>query len=538
LGALFRAGVVSLAAMVVILCGCGGGGGAGQQEFTEQDAAAIQATSENISTTVGGSFDPDDPQGSLGQIANTVRTMPRVASVDVTDRMMTVQYQGQLTEIWTVESEYRPPVGVQDAVVATAHVPVELQEVVGRRQAIVMHTGVWWEAEFWLVNYALDQMCTSLRQCGFADPVKLTGDGASVDVFKGLHAYGVVVIITHGNADNDHCYMRTGDIVSEAERLQYYDDWKACRLKPGTSILPDSVGTTRWVVTEKFFDKYYTERGHTFDHALFYNGQCKGFANNAMYQALDRAGVGCYLGWTQTQNVSPWSAAALLAEMTDGDTVAQAYNNLPANRRRDGSAILKYETGGTLQIVDPSHVTPETLWATGYYTGHVADCELYNGSSQVVRVVIAPGTCLDNPEADEQDIVVIRELDMSVSPQQWMSVPLYGCCINLDKSPPSAYQVLHIAQNQRPDLLSLGGAIARENASDSVAQDAVWVLTDDSPPDSGNYSAVWNLFLAAGLSPYDYDGFWYTYSSSVSSRKRKASSTLGREFGNALYPLH
>jgi len=73
-----RAAIGGILLRMLILSGCGGGGGAPPRQLTEEEAQGMLATSGGVAQAVLGTFDPEDPEGSLRQIARNVGSMPNV----------------------------------------------------------------------------------------------------------------------------------------------------------------------------------------------------------------------------------------------------------------------------------------------------------------------------------------------------------------------------------------------------------------------------------------------------------------------------
>lgn len=159
-------------------------------------------------------------------------------------------------------------------------------------------------------------------------------------------------------------------------------------------------------------------------------------------------------------------------------------------------------------ITEPGTTFRIELIATGEYYGHVADFKAENLTNESQVAMIYPGMSFRNENADRQDLTVIRSLTLPLSPKEMRTVAVRGVCINLDKPAPNYGDRFIPFAEQREDLRSLCEAIERLNAPDDVAQDAVWVITDNEPP--LDRDAVTRLFIAAGLNPDHYEALQRT----------------------------
>jgi len=184
-----------------------------------------------------------------------------------------------------------------------------------------------------------------------------------------------------------------------------------------------------------------------------------------------------------------------------------------------GSVILEEDGSyAGLGLVDEA-TTPYDLTATGQVAGHIADLEITNTTSSPVEVTTIPGMVFDNANADEQDMVVIERVSITLAPGESATINVEGCCINLHLAAPAPEANFSLGAQERPDLLALSYAVHYTNASEWAAQDAVWLLTDDAPP--WDVDAVRDLLLAAGLDPADYPALSGPLPESLSPKRAK-----------------
>ena len=157
--------------------------------------------------------------------------------------------------------------------------------------------------------------------------------------------------------------------------------------------------------------------------------------------------------------------------------------------------------------------------ATGSITGHVADCQVHNNASSSARTKYLAGTILEPVGADVQRIVLISNVELTVPASQTLTASVHGCCANLDRPGPDYGDIFVVGSTQRDELIAVTYTAYVRDTADYIVQQAVWVITDDSPP--YDWQEVYDLFIAAGLNPDDYPAM-STYSvGSTSPRPRK-----------------
>lgn len=152
----------------------------------------------------------------------------------------------------------------------------------------------------------------------------------------------------------------------------------------------------------------------------------------------------------------------------------------------------------------PSGVETELI-ATGEWRGHVADLWVRNRTHQTQLILLYPGIAFRNVTSfDRQDVTLIKTVSRALAPREETRIPVRGACLHLHKPPPRSGDRFVPDVEQRPDMVALGRAIDRFNPDESVAQEAIWVITDNDPPSSHNRREVRRLFILAGLNPDNY----------------------------------
>lgn len=206
--------------------------------------------------------------------------------------------------------------------------------------------------------------------------------------------------------------------------------------------------------------------------------------------------------------ISPEAAAALGIVVGLGTTVFSAANvgicaRFFATYPRT-AVIPVQDVPSPISIVYPGSRLRASAFATGSISGHVADVQLENLTSNRVTGIVSPGTSFQNTDSDRQGLTVIKEVRVRLDVGETYTAEVQGVCISLHKSPPQQGNELTPYDEQRSDLVALCKAIQDLGTDPSVANQAVWVITDDEEPSSSSLASVIDLFVAAQLQPGRY----------------------------------
>ncbi|RKX58463.1 MAG: hypothetical protein DRP29_06540, partial [Thermodesulfobacteriota bacterium] len=160
------------------------------------------------------------------------------------------------------------------------------------------------------------------------------------------------------------------------------------------------------------------------------------------------------------------------------------------------SSVLK-------EAINPEEVEIRII-GTGEFTGYVADLIAKNKTNDSKYIVIYPGITLKNfTSSERQDLTITKTLHARIEPGEEIVMTITGMCIHLYKDAPEVGDYFAATEEQRQDLIMLGRAIDEYNPSEYVAQEAIWVITDNEPPYF--YEEVRRLFILAGLDPDNYE---------------------------------
>jgi len=201
---------------------------------------------------------------------------------------------------------------------------------------------------------------------------------------------------------------------------------------------------------------------------------------------------------------------------TEENIVAELANYLDITRDYDISThpefprYVEIEAGKTGDVHDTAPGIEYEILANGETaTGDVGDITVTNNSDLQYRLVIVPGTTMENSNQDHQDLTVIDTTVVIVDPGETKSAPVFGACVHRHKAGPQEGDILSPFREQRRDLVAVCIVIDQTDIPLGIGQDAIWVITDDHPPKPNNLEKVRQVFLAAGLDPDDYEPLRY-----------------------------
>jgi len=325
----------ALVVPLVLLAGCNSPTYTNNEEQPNppvDDPQARAVEQEEIAADVGDTIAANINWGNLqGSLAALVPILEqelgdRVADVESGNDFITVVHTGGTRETWF----YNPLFVKPDAAPVQARAAVGTKAVVGSQNAVVMDVLANDPVFAAQHGAVLGAIRAELAAMGF-NVQRVDGASANINSFKQLGGAGAVFIITHGLAISNHYYLQTGEAVSVANRIAYTNDWNGGLLRPSHVIYQSQSGTGvaagTWMVSELFFNREYN--AGAFPGSLFYNGACQGATNTALSTVLENKGVACYIGWSQSQGISPWHAHALFGMMSDGSDVSAAMGLVP-----------------------------------------------------------------------------------------------------------------------------------------------------------------------------------------------------------------
>ena len=348
---------LALAGLIGLLAaGCGGGGGGGTSGGTptppgptEEKAQAMAAKDTQVAEVVDAAFFAADSQSDLQALEQQVEAIPGVSDAMTDGDMFVVQYDDGGTHVWmSSPTPDESSAGRQGFRVPDAAELPQMRTLFrtpnSTRAAVVNALRA--DPGFDGADRALEQAAASLRTAGY-EVDEINDAAAGIDFFKNdLDSYGVIIILGHGGAGSflgNYVKMQTGqEYAGAVDYYTYFWDYTLGRMSKvtiawGSGDERDTQTRTFWGIDDDFINHYYGDDDSTLPDSIVYNCGCQGLKNDAMAKAFVDSGAAVYLGWTETQGRSPYTAQVLFADMEDGDDVGAAFNNLSSHYRNDNT---------------------------------------------------------------------------------------------------------------------------------------------------------------------------------------------------------
>jgi len=347
---------MALAAAILCVAGCGGG----NNPPPGPDVAQMQQVAADADRIITQNIDYDDLAQSIQDTVDVLAEQigGQVSSFEWGPDHITILHPNFARETWFFNPQFTGP-DVTDVQIA----PATAKAIVGNQNAIVMDTLANVPVFAAQHTEVLAAIRAQLDALGFTVQ-QIDGVSADIEAFKNFDDAGVVFLLTHGLAVLDDYFLETGEPVTLVNRATYMQDWEDDIIRPSHALYEGDPGVAgaRWLVSDAFFNREYS--AGNFPGTLFYNAASQGTTNSALSSILEAKGVACYIGWSQSQDISPWHAQALFGLMSDGSTVSAAMPRVPEALRQwlTPPAVPQLGAGSdgscTLVEANASAVTP------------------------------------------------------------------------------------------------------------------------------------------------------------------------------------
>ena len=166
---------------------------------------------------------------------------------------------------------------------------------------------------------SLDALSTNLN----IDFSKTYNSLASVEAFKSLDNYNLVVIHTHGGVFKDQVINLTGTLATSKNIKKYQADLRA---NPARLMIVSAEGQSWLAVTPAFIAHYNT----SFPNSIVYGGFCDSLVNHSMADAYLDNGAQTYFGFSNTVRSiynDHIGSEVFRSLITDVSTTGQAFKN-------------------------------------------------------------------------------------------------------------------------------------------------------------------------------------------------------------------
>ncbi|HCH59395.1 MAG TPA: hypothetical protein DEV73_02140 [Candidatus Zambryskibacteria bacterium] len=171
-------------------------------------------------------------------------------------------------------------------------------EQVGSKRAVIISPFFYTDEADDIETLLKNSLCPKYEVDIFADP------NGTVEVFKNLHKYGIIVITSHGdtyytgilslwqkkfkwNFIGGQVTISTNSILTDSNKANYEEDLKLGRL----CVFPSG----RLGILPSFITHY----NANFPQSLVYVGSCRSTYNGSMYNAFLNSGAKTYYGFTE-----------------------------------------------------------------------------------------------------------------------------------------------------------------------------------------------------------------------------------------------
>ena len=114
--------------------------------------------------------------------------------------------------------------------------------------------------------------------------------------------------------------------------------------------------------------------------------------------------------------------------------------------------------------------------------GHGENCILItmkNLTANDTMIRIESGRRLDTDDSTKQDILVVRENLIALAPREEKKVAVYGFCCQASKGSPKRDEKFSIGHMADSPLVKVANYLFKNLINSSVAQNAIWVVSDN-----------------------------------------------------------
>ncbi len=350
---------ILLSLFINILTGCDGGTGSGPiiPGLTPSVVTMQDITETEVIDPIGeNAINSDDPN-AFRYAANQIKNLDCVKAVYADEDEMLVEYDWGGTEIWMDQPDFQENRSARgDVSPISSEYGNSLLKAVGNKYAVI-YDSTYDDPGFAYDKPYLDDVEKDLKATGFT-VVSKHGSLASVDSFKEVKDYGVILYTGHGGLDDElasgaYYSIMTGEPYSKPDTSSTkFEDWKNKRIESMTvdwGKTGSKTTKTFWAVTNKYFDYHKTN----LSNSLFFNLACEGMKPSSkvtihpMAESLINLGAGVYLGWTKNVSSTGSVANSFIKQMCTGLTVGEVYNKGWENDPSDGGVLKYYPENST-----------------------------------------------------------------------------------------------------------------------------------------------------------------------------------------------
>lgn len=167
----------------------------------------------------------------------------------------------------------------------------------------------------------------------------------------------------------------------------------------------------------------------------------------------------------------------------------------------------------TLQALLDSNMVSASGVGLGDYQGYCVELSLKNNTSNTLSFYIEPGRKLICSDSSMQDILIVKRLEVQLSPSQSVKKQVYGFCCRAHRSSPRKGIPFLIGKMAEKELVAVAEYISKvDSLPIQKMQDVIWSISDNRTltinPKEENADVRGLVLLAAHEKKIEYP--WYT----------------------------
>lgn len=116
----------------------------------------------------------------------------------------------------------------------------------------------------------------------------------------------------------------------------------------------------------------------------------------------------------------------------------------------------------------------------GGYQGNCIAMQMNSLLNDSLIIFVEAGRRLDSKDSSQQDILVVRDMFVTLPPNQKKLVDVTGFCCQAHNGAPGVNSVFLVGLLAEKNLLSLGRYLNTAKLSDNSIQNAVWCISDNN----------------------------------------------------------
>ena len=133
---------------------------------------------------------------------------------------------------------------------------------------------------------------------------------------------------------------------------------------------------------------------------------------------------------------------------------------------------------GSIETLATQGLVHVNITGLGGYQEECVQFNLTNNTGDSLYGFVEPGRRLLSDNTGEQDILIVKELEFALAPNETKAVSGIGFCCQSDNSSPSEGSGFQLGKMANDDWQSLAQLINKSDYPTSAIQNAIWVFSD------------------------------------------------------------